>query len=221
MSMWEVLLKIVRSAMNTLFPKEPIVLEIEEHMRKGSLNLLPAAPELPKDWMYALFHYKHRLVRTLVWQIKFKGNRLFIQAVAERLSEEILSYFEEHGSFSGKEWLLVPIPASAIHSKEKGFNQTELIGTETMKTEVKNFVQYAPNVLVKHKNTLPQVAIRNRSERMRNLIGAYSVARPEAILGKNIILIDDVVTTGSTLIEAKRALKEAGAQKVVAFAVAH
>lgn len=219
--MREMLEHILQQIIDILFPKEADVRTIETLIQRGALNSLPKAPSLPKEWMYALFHYKHKLVRTLVWHIKFKGNGVFVRAVAISISEEILSYFEEKGLFSSKEWLLVPIPATAIHKKEKGFNQTELVAEKIMETDAQNFVTYTPDALIKYKNTLPQVAIRNRSERMRNLIGAYKVTKPELIFGKNIILIDDVITTGSTLVEARRALRDAGARQVVAFAVAH
>ncbi len=210
-----------KTLLDTFFPKERSIAEIEELFTSGKVEMLPLAPECPRAWMHALFHYKHSGVRLLVWQIKFKGNPILVRSIGSCLSEEIVAYFEEHSSFASKDWLLIPIPATALHKKEKGFNQTELLCRATMKYDTKNFVSYNPHVLQKIKQTKPQVELRNKSQRLKNLEGAYCVTLGAKIEGKNIILIDDVITTGSTLIEARRALRGAGAKEVVGFAIAH
>ena len=56
---------------------------------------------------------------------------------------------------------------------------------------------------------------------MKNLIGSFIVKNKEEIKNRNIILIDDITTTGATLNEARKTLKKAGAKKIVAFTVAH
>ncbi|KKP65076.1 MAG: Phosphoribosyltransferase, partial [Candidatus Nomurabacteria bacterium GW2011_GWF2_35_12] len=71
------------------------------------------------------------------------------------------------------------------------------------------------------KETEHQVNIKDRRDRLKNLSDSFSVKNPEIIKDKNIILIDDVLTTGATLTEAKKILKSFGAKKVIAFTVAH
>jgi predicted amidophosphoribosyltransferase len=63
--------------------------------------------------------------------------------------------------------------------------------------------------------------MKNRSERLRNPKDSFRILYPEKIAGREILLLDDVVTTGATLREAKRVLKSAGAKKVHCFALAH
>lgn len=220
-SMKKTLLAVFWSVLGVIFPKKPSVLELEVLVKNGNLKTLPTSRLLPHPLMFALFHYKDARVRALVWQIKFASNKILIEGVSELIAEEILSYIDEHGSFGVKEWMLIPIPATKKHKQEKGFNQTELLCKGIMHAGLNSFVSYEPDCLIKKRDTTPQVEVRNRSERVKNLIGAYMVIDSEKVSGKNIILIDDVITTGSTITEARRALKEAGAQKVVAFAVGH
>ena len=77
------------------------------------------------------------------------------------------------------------------------------------------------NALEKIRHTAPQSSIKNRALRLQNLSGCFSIPHPEKVRGKNIILIDDVTTTGSTLAEARSVLLSAGARSVHAIAIAH
>ena len=71
------------------------------------------------------------------------------------------------------------------------------------------------------KNTEHQARIKDRRARLKNLSGSFAVKNEGLIKNKNIILIDDITTTGATLAEAKKILKQAGVRKVIAFTVAH
>lgn len=207
--------------LDTLFPKTHSITELELLVSNGSIQKLPKAPDTPKPWMYSLFAYKHKTVRDIVWQIKYSGNTKLMNGIAEIMNEEILSYFEELSEFAQGEWLIVPIPASSSHTKEKGFNQTEELVQSLMKTTLSHSVTYIPHILSKIRETKPQAEIKNRTDRLSNLIGAFTVANPSLVKGKRILVIDDVLTTGSTVTEAKRALMEAGAKEVIAFTIAH
>jgi len=66
-----------------------------------------------------------------------------------------------------------------------------------------------------------QAQIENRQKRIKNIIGSFAVKNKDIIKNRNIILIDDVTTTGATLNEAKKVLREAGAKKIIAFTIAH
>ncbi len=212
---------IFQKILDSLFPKKKEVVELEERGKQGSLRFLPGALETPAPWMRAIFQYKNSKVRQLIWEIKYAGNPILIRDVGALLSEEIVSFFEERGSFVSKDWMLVAVPPTKEHEKEKGFNQTDELCKEVIKSLGKNVLSYSPNTLKKTTETEPQAKIKNRSKRLQNLKNSYIVSNPSNVTGKNIIIIDDVLTTGSTLIEARRALREAGAKKVLGLAVAH
>lgn len=117
--------------------------------------------------------------------------------------------------------IIIPIPLSRKRYRERGFNQSELISQSIIDNDKEKCFELLTNVLTKPKETQHQAHIENRSYRMQNMVGSFVVKNPELIKDRNIILIDDVVTTGATLTEAKKMLKEAGAKKIIAFTIAH
>lgn len=213
--------RILDLMLNALFPKRASTLALEELVEHGLLRSLEPAAETPHSFIHALFHYKNPTVRSLVWEIKYGANTKIITEVAEIFAEEIHSFFEEHHGFISREWIIVPIPSSRTHRKQKGFNQTEKLAQAIMKTHIGNSVSYEPYVLIKTKETKPQTSIKHRSERLSNIIGSFGVQQNNSVVGKNIIIIDDVTTTGSTFVEARKVLKDSGAKHVIGFAIAH
>lgn len=117
--------------------------------------------------------------------------------------------------------LLIPIPLAPKRFKERGFNQAELLCRKLLENDQGQNLELLTGVLTKPKDTLHQASIKDRGERLRNLSGSFTIKDAEKIAGRNIILIDDVVTTGATLSEARKILKQAGARKVIAFTIAH
>jgi competence protein ComFC len=109
----------------------------------------------------------------------------------------------------------VPVPLHPTRKRERGFNQAEAIGTVLASRAGKPMV----NALRRTRYTTTQTRL-DRAERMENLRGAFVVRKPDAVRGRNIILVDDVFTTGSTIEECARVLREADAASVRALTVA-
>ena len=120
-----------------------------------------------------------------------------------------------------REPLLIPIPLSPKRYRERGYNQAELICRELIKIDRNKNFKLEKNILIKPKETEHQARIKNRRERLENIVGSFSVKNVESIKNRNIILIDDITTTGATLAEARKILKKSGARKIIAFTVAH
>lgn len=79
----------------------------------------------------------------------------------------------------------------------------------------------APETLLqKTKDNVAQSSLSSREERQKNVVGAYVAVNEDKIKGKRILLIDDILTTGATLREAARVLREAGAEKVICATLA-
>jgi competence protein ComFC len=207
--------------LNSFFPKKKTVLDIENLAKENKLRTLSTAPETPYTFIRSIFQYKDPKVRNLVWEIKYALNPILTDAIAQIMSEEIMSFFEERGHFISKDWIIVPIPSSKKHEKERGFNQTKELCLKIIKYLPENTLTYEPNAIIKTKETTPQAKIRNRNQRLKNLRGVFNTIKNINLSNKNVILVDDVVTTGSTLIEARRALKEAGVKRVIAITIAH
>ncbi len=118
-------------------------------------------------------------------------------------------------SFSG--FIALPIPLYLDRLKERGFNQSELIAEIFCR---KTNVALKTDNLKRIKATKNQAELKNAEERKENIENCFELARPEEIKNKNIVLIDDVFTTGSTVGEAVKTLKKAGANKIIAFVFA-
>lgn len=106
--------------------------------------------------------------------------------------------------------LIIPVPLHKRKLRWRGFNQAELLAQEVA---AYYNLPLLNNVLIKTKRTKPQVEL-TEEQRKENIKGVFQCSRPELIKNKKILLIDDVATTGSTLSECARVLKEAGAKEV-------
>lgn len=195
------------------------------------LTCLIGTPEAGREsagWIFPLYDYRHPTIKKALWLLKYKGRKRLANVFAEIIYEKIL---EELSDLSVMEnftnVILIPIPLSPRRYRERGFNQAQLICEELIK--INNLrdsinIKLENNILIKPKDTKHQAHIENRNERLKNLTGSFAIKNAEKISlikNKNIILIDDITTTGATLNEAKKTLKQAGARKVIAFTVAH
>lgn len=169
----------------------------------------------------AAFDYQDRRVKQAVWLLKYRGVRpiaeIFARAIYDRLAEELADRLLFAPVASDKRWLVAPIPLSAKRKRQRGFNQAAEIADSLIRRNQEIF-ELENGLLVKTRETPTQVSLAGRAERLRNLKGAFAVRWPERVAGRNIILIDDVITTGGTIREASRALRQAGARTVIAAA---
>ncbi|HEX9207898.1 MAG TPA: hypothetical protein VF851_06655 [Steroidobacteraceae bacterium] len=111
--------------------------------------------------------------------------------------------------------VIVPMPLHVDRLFDRGFNQSHEIARFTAR---RLGLASAPGLLRRHRPTRPQVGL-SRDERIDNVRGAFAADRVR-LAGRRVALLDDVVTTGSTVAEAARALLAAGAAAVDAWAVA-
>jgi ComF family protein len=114
--------------------------------------------------------------------------------------------------------LLVPVPLHSSKRRERRFNQSELIARAALRQLPAKF-ELDCSVLVRQRQTRSQVAL-DREARIKNMSGAFRVVAPERVKGRTVIVVDDVMTTGTTVSECARVLKRAGAEKVFAATVA-
>ncbi len=111
--------------------------------------------------------------------------------------------------------LVVPIPLSKQRLEERGYNQVDLIFKDVFKR--KNFF-YKSNLLIKKRNTKVQSKLRKK-DRKENMKNVFIVNKRFNIKDKNILLLDDIYTSGATMLYAAKALKKAGAKSVMGFVV--
>lgn len=112
--------------------------------------------------------------------------------------------------------VVLPVPLFPTRQRERSYNQAALLAEELAQRIDRRFDEQS---LVRIRKTETQTHF-NAVKRRENMAGAFSVARPEWVRQRCVLLVDDVMTTGATLHECAKALKKAGACKVWALTVA-
>lgn len=186
--------------------------EDRKHLKLPTEKLKPSA-ELAGGWVlaaaYACYEYESP-VRDAVLRMKFEGEA----DLAGLFAEDMADVFAKVNLADAVD-VMVAVPVSNETMKTRGYNQSGLMAAELSK---KVAAPYVPDALKKVRETEAQRML-SREERLTNVIGAYAAAGPE-IIGKRVLLVDDIKTTGSTLNECAKTLLAAGARECLALTVA-
>lgn len=164
------------------------------------------------DKLYNWGIYENEALSRALRRFKYYGT----SGLSDIFSDLLVKLIEPDIQIFKKNTIVIPIPASSARKKSRGYNQAELLAQKFAK---KTSLDYAPDVLIKSKNTVSQTSLAGRG-RLFNQKDSFAVARPEKVKNKKIILVDDILTTGATLSEAARVIKEAGAREVAGLVVA-
>ena len=156
--------------------------------------------------------YNDFLIREIIHAYKYN----FIKPLAEPLSQLLIKSIEapENG-FS--DFILIPIPLHPTRLKWRGFNQAELIAK---KLSERYQITIETNALIRAKNTTPQVEVGEREKRIENIKNAFFCPNSDLVKDQKIILVDDVSSTGATLEEAAKTLKNSGAKEIWGMVIA-
>lgn len=191
-------------------------------------------PEKLKEYPYLLApatNYDDEIIRNLIHYFKYKGF-IDIALILGILAEKYITTVFRNSEIIN--YVLVPVPLHPKRQRQRGFNQSELLAkflsvkfNLPMINALKRIKNSKPQAKMKKDNKKvyffedePDSNARNYEKRKKNISGAFSIINPEEITGKNVILIDDVYTSGATMSEAARILKNHGAKKIIALVVA-
>jgi ComF family protein len=156
-------------------------------------------------------------LRELVHLLTYNGVRPAADVLGRMLAETITSLEPEFGQPTV---LVVPVPLYKGKLRQRGFNQSELITRAAFRaTPARERMRLAPDLLRRTRDTHSQIGLTSH-QRRENLRGAFAVARAKEVTGREILLVDDVYTTGTTASECARVLRRAGASKVWVATVA-
>jgi ComF family protein len=155
-------------------------------------------------------------MRDLIHLLKYDRVRPAANVLGRMLAEVIADLSREFTS----DPVVIPVPLHASKLRQRGFNQSELIARAALKLHPGG-LQAKPNVsvLARRKNTVTQTGM-TPAQRRENMRAAFAVIHAAEIAGRDVLLVDDVMTTGTTVSECARVLRRAGAERIFVATVA-
>ena len=161
------------------------------------------------DFCVSPLYYKGS-VRKSVLRYKFRGMSIYADVYGRFLADCIREY-------PGIKYDVITwVPLSSKRERSRGYDQAMLLALAT----ALELGDVAAETLMKHHDVQAQSELGGKEERTANISGAYVVLDADIIEGKRVLLIDDVITTGSTLSECAKVLLQAGASSVVCATLA-
>ncbi len=171
----------------------------------------------------SLFRYSHRYVRRVIWDMKFRNKRGYCYFFADIISDVLLDQLSELSlthNFTDPLLCFVPSDNRTVRSRN-GYYATKITAQYLCQNRLKDEVVFKPLLIEKHIHTQRQSHVSHKSDRLKNPIGAFRITEPKIIKDRNIILYDDVRTTGATIDECTKILKHHGAKRILQITIAH
>jgi len=183
--------------------KSPLMVGVDTKNNDGSVGTY-------LDGLWAVADYKNPLIKKIIGLIKYN----FAIEIAAILEDLLKSYYSRHPDLASQA-VLVPVPLHRHRFLWRGFNQAELICNLLKKISGHNINN---NILKRKINNQPQAKLK-ADKREKNVSGVFEVSVGISI-PETILLVDDVYTTGSTMQECARVLKNAGCKRVGGLVIA-
>ena len=191
------------------------------HMCEDCLSLLslnqwvyPLVRSSPVSDLFAALSYEESLAKLLIHQLKYPPFLKDLSSQSAFLICAHIALARPEQDFS--DFVIIPIPLHKRRLKWRGYNHAEELARQLGRAFS---LPVVTDVLVKTKHTTPQANL-GKEKRLANMKGAFQVRDLHAVAAKNILLVDDVYTTGATMDECALVLKKAGANQVLGAVVA-
>lgn len=215
--MWEELL-------NMIFPERCI-----SCTKRGSLlcaiceRTITTKPQALSGTTAVLFDYQNPLVKKAIWALKYHQKKALGKYFGNALYREFFKQLARDNKKNSGEIILIPIPASTKANSVRGYNHAAIIARSIARcAEDDGLILFVEsNTLYKKRENEQQAVVQGKSKRRENVTEVFGIRDGEQLRGKTVILIDDVITTGATITEAKRVIKAFGPKRILAIAVAH
>lgn len=160
-----------------------------------------------------IYFYKYQgLIREKIIEYKFGDKPYLYKMFSEMILDEKLQLFCENYD------VIIPVPIDKKRMNNRGYNQTYLIAKELVKN-LKN-IKLENKVLYKSKSIKPQSTMNSKEDRISNIKGVFSISNSYVVNKKRVIIFDDIFTTGSTVNECAKVLKQSGVKKVGIITIA-
>ncbi len=161
----------------------------------------------PYESMFSLFDFDS-LLSTIIHEFKYSGFKSLAFTMGRSFSSQLpQTFFDETD-------LIIPVPLHFLKTIKRGYNQAEHLAKGFI-VEKKPLIPIRSDILKRRKNTKSQTAL-SRKKRLRNMTNAFFIPTSKQILvkNKNILIVDDVITTGATTKHCSLVLRQAGANRI-------
>ncbi len=220
----------MKDFVHILFPDFCCVCDRYGHqVCRGCIPTLPLSKGSESIHIISPLSYRDARVRELLKSLKTRKDIELANTLGEYLytsSQDLLSELTLTKNLRSS--IIIPIPITKDRMHTRGFNQAELLAhafaeSYNRHSQTNNKVLFRSDVLIKTKDTEKQATVESREKRFINIQNSFAIHQQyeDLISGQYIILIDDITTTGATLLAARKTLLDAGAREVLCLAVAH
>lgn len=232
--MLKIIGQIFHFLLDSLFPIKNLDRILFSLSKEQAYTSLRPSPPTPFNFIKSVFAYKDELVKCMVWNIKYKKSAKALEIGGYALHRYISETFDLANNES-QQILLIPIPISTRRKNERGYNQCELLIDEIIKFDIDNSSKkliFSKNLL-KRKIHRDRQTLKNRNRRLEDAKKIFEIKLSEIQRIEfatklpittdklQVIVIDDVVTTGSTMKEAVELLSSIGFKNVSGISLAH
>jgi predicted amidophosphoribosyltransferase len=210
----------IKELLSFFFPEQCVGCSTEGSLLCPTcLAIIPTTETHPAPWITTFFSYRDPIIHALIHALKYEHARAAAEVLVDRAFPQLLSILPLNHS---ERIVLVPIPASHQSIRQRGFDQALLLAraiTSHVPTPAHCTITIEP-LLIRHRGSHSQVDMGTRAKRKDNARNLFPSIPTPIDRERTYVLIDDVMTTGSTLEAAQHRLKEAGAMRVHAIAFA-
>jgi competence protein ComFC len=214
---------IKKNILDVFFPTEcPNCHTKNEVFCDNCVDRIKLAPKNDNDNIWSLFDYHDPIIKNAIWELKYHHKRYLGQKLGQLLYDSFVEEISDLKTLStGRSIYILPVPISKEKIKKRWYNQALYIAKGFCKSSDKEILELKNNIICKKTETIPQAKISSREKRLKNIQGVFQIKNEKIVKGRTIIIIDDVTTTGGTILEIMKILKITGAKEVIGLTVAH
>ena len=190
--------------------KNYICRDCEKIIKKMQINRIEKVSNKYFDYQIRSYRY-NGIIREKIIQYKFEEKSFLYKTFSKIIlnNKKIYGFLENYD-------IILCVPMYITKKWQRGYNQSELIARKIAKSLQINFQK---NNLLKIRETKKQSTL-NKQERITNVINAFKIKDESKLKGKRVILFDDIYTTGNTVNECSRVLKQAGVSEIIILTIA-
>lgn len=211
-------MRITGFILDTVFPpRETEVLVRDLCYEELSMTLSPVLRGDGTQSVISLFPYVDAFIQACILEAKFEDNQYAAELLGNALHEFLYEFLGGRTAFDIEPPILVPLPLYVDRLQERGYNQTKRIIEAALMRGLPAVLE--PDLLIRTRPTKPQTSLTGRARRS-NVAGAFAVTRP-CDPHRTYIVVDDVITTGNTMLAACEALRAGGSKRLLPLTLAY